>query len=42
MIQVENLEKAKSGDTKLSMSKFFIVDLAGTEKTLGVKGRQGI
>lgn len=38
MLQIESIEKIKNGGTRLSLSKLFIADLAGTEKTLGAKG----
>lgn len=38
MLQVETIEKTKAGGSRLSLSKLFLADLAGTERTLGVKG----
>lgn len=40
IIQIEKFIKGPNNETSMYVSKFFVADLAGTEKTLGVKGSQ--
>lgn len=40
MMQIESIKTNASKSTSMTMSKFFLADLAGTEKTLGVKGNR--